>query len=114
MLNKGYTGVAAHETMVAIFATIANVAKTGVAALDDDEETLWQLNWVRVEEPPPGTIIRTNDGKRLWFPVTIRDSTGTLTLYIQEAAALALSACSDADQFEAAFQAHMRAALVRN
>ena len=74
-------------------------------ALDKAEETLWQLNWVRVEEPPAGTNIRTNDGKRLWFPVTVRDCTGTLTLYIQEAAALSLSGCGDADQFEAAFEA---------
>ena len=78
--------------------------KTGVDALDKAEETLRELNWVRVEEPPAGTSIRTNDGKRLWFPVTVRDCTGTLTLYIQEAAALSLSGCCDADQFEAAFE----------
>ena len=104
-LTKDYTGVAAHETMVAICATIANVAKAGAPALDDDEWTLWQCNWVRVEEPPPGTSIRTNDGKRPWFAVTIRDCTGTLSLYIQGAAALALSGCHDAEQFEAAVQA---------
>ena len=91
--------------MVTIFASIANVVKTGVPALDDEEETLWQLNWARVEEPPPGASIRTNDGKRLWFPFSIRDSTGTLIIYIQEAAALELSGCTDAEQFEAAFQA---------
>ena len=76
-----------------------------MGALDKAGETLWQLNWARVEEPPAGTSIRTNDGKRLWFPVTVRDCTGTLTLYIQEAAALALSGCTDAEQSEAAFQA---------
>ena len=83
--------------MVTIFASIANAVETGVPALDDEEETLWQLNWVRVEEPPPGTIIRTNDGKRPWFPVTVRDSTGALTIYIQDAAALVLSGCADAE-----------------
>ena len=60
---------------------------------------------MRVEEPPTGSSIRTNDGKRLWFPVTVRDCSGTLTLYIQEAAALKLSGFSDADQFETAFSA---------
>ena len=91
--------------MCALFGSIANVVKTGVDALDKAEETLWQLNWVRVEEPPAGTSIRTSDGKRLWCPVTVRDCTGTLTLYIQEAAALSLSRCCDADHFEAAFEA---------
>ena len=62
--------------------------QTGVDVFGKAEETLWQAHWVCVEEPPAGTSIRTNDGKRLWFPVTVRDCTGTLTLYIQKAAAL--------------------------
>ena len=61
--------------------------------------------WVRVEEPPAGSSIRTNDGKRIWFPVTVRDCTGTLTLYIQEPAALKLNGFDGADHFEAAFVA---------
>ena len=44
----------------------------------------------------------TNDGKRLWFPVTVRDCTEKLTLYMQEAAAFKLSGIADAEQFEAA------------
>ena len=91
------------ETMCALFGVIANTPTTGVDSIDDVEETLWQLNWVRVEEPPAGSNIRTNDGKRLWFPVTVRDSTGKLTMYIQESAALKLSGILDAEQFEAAF-----------
>jgi hypothetical protein len=89
--------------MCALFAPITKASKTGVDALDNVEETFWQLDWVRVDEPPTGTQLRTNDGKRLWFPVTVRDCTGKITLYIQEAAALKLSGFSDADQFEAAF-----------
>ena len=76
------------ETMCALLGSIANTLKTGVAALDDEQEAHWQFNWVRGEEPPAGTTIRTNDGKRLWFPVTVRDCTATLTVYIQESAAL--------------------------
>ena len=95
----------ATETMCALFKPIANTVTTGVEALDDEEETFWQLNWVRVEEPPAGRTIRTNDGKRIWFPVTVRDCTGTLTLYITEPAALKLGSFDDADQFEAAFVA---------
>ena len=100
---KDFAQEQAHETMCALFRSIANTAKTGVDALDNVDTTFWQMNWVRVEEPPAGSNIRTNDGKRLWFPVTVRDCTGTLTLYIQEAAALKLSKFSDADEFEAAF-----------
>ena len=93
----------ARETMCALFKTIANVVHTGVEALDNPDETFWQINWVRIEEPPAGSNIRTNDGKRLWFPVTVRDCTGTLTLFITETAALKLSGIEDADQFESAF-----------
>ena len=95
----------ATETMCALFKPSANTVTTGADALDTAKETFWQLNWVRVEEPPAGSSIRTNDGKRLWFPVTVRDCTGTLTLYIQEAAALKLSGFDDADDFETTFVA---------
>ena len=95
----------ATETMYALFAPLTTIKLTGDDALDAAEETLWQMNWVRVEEPAAGSNIRTNDGKRIWFPVTVRDCTGTLTLYIQESAALKLSGIKDADQFEEAFKA---------
>ena len=80
-----------HRDNVRVFRSIANVVKTGDDAHDKAEETCWQLNWVHVEVPPAGSSIRTNDGKRLWFFVTVRDCTGKLTLYIQKAAALTLS-----------------------
>ena len=79
---RDFTQERATETMCGLFATIANTPKTGVDALDQTDETFWQLNWVRVEEPPVGSNIRTIDGKRLWFPVTVRDCTGILSLYI--------------------------------
>ena len=91
--------------MCAIFKPIANTVTTGVDALDTRKETILQLKRVRVEEPPASSTIRTNDRKRLWFPVTVRDCTGTMTLYIQEQAALKLSGFDDADSFEAAFVA---------
>ena len=71
----------------------------------EDGETVWQLNWVRVEEPQQGATIRTTDGNRIWIKVTLRDFTGQLVgLYMREKAALALSGTQDADEFEAAFQ----------
>ena len=87
--------------MCGLFASIATTPR--VDALDLTDETFWQLNWVRVEEPPAGSNIRTLDGKRLWFPVTVRDCTGILSLYISEAAVLKLSGFSAPDLFEAAF-----------
>ena len=70
----------------------------------EDGETVWQLNWVRVEEPQQGATIRSNLG-RIWIKVTLRDFTGQLIgLYMREKAALALSGTQDADMFEAAFQ----------
>ena len=52
---------------------------------------------------PTGLHIRTADGKRLWFPVTVRDCAGILTLCMSEAAVLKLSGFFDPDLFEAAF-----------
>ena len=76
----------------------------GIPGLEDGE-TVWQLNWVRVEEPQQGATIRTIDGSRIWIKVTLRDFTGQLSgLYMREKAALALSGTQDADEFEAAFQ----------
>ena len=91
--------------MCALFAPIQNVVNTGVEAIDGQKETVWQLNWARVLEPPAGSNLRSKNGKRLWFPVTVRDCTGALSMYIQESAALALSGFTDADQFETAFEA---------
>jgi hypothetical protein len=102
---RDYTHALATETMCALFAPFTTTKITGDIALDAAEETVWQMNWVRVEEPAAGSNVRTNDGKRIWFPVTIRDCTGTLTLYIAESAALKLSGIHDADQFEEAFKA---------
>jgi hypothetical protein len=101
---RDYTQELATETMCALFAPLTTTKITGDVALDAAEETVWQMNWVHVEEPAAGSNIRTNDGKRVWFPVTIRDCTGTLTLYIAESAALKLSGIHDADQFEEAFK----------
>ena len=62
---RDFTQERATETTCGLFATIANTPKTGVDALDQTDETFWQLNWVRVELPPVGSNIRTIDGKRL-------------------------------------------------
>ena len=83
---------------------IAHVSKTGVDAIDNSDEMLWQLDFARLEEPTAGSTVRTNDGKRLWFPVTVRDCTAKLMMYIQENAALKLSGMADAEQSENALR----------
>ena len=72
---------------------------TGVPEIDETE-TIWQLNWVEVTEPSQGQSIRNNHGTRLWFPVTLRDHSGPIVLYITERAALKLANAVDAAEFE--------------
>ena len=72
---------------------------TGVEEIDS-QNTLWQLNWVQVLEPPLGTTLRTQNGSRLWFPVTLRDFHGSTTMYVTEAAALKCSNQPDVASFE--------------
>ena len=69
---------------------------------DAVEETLFQLNHVRIGEPGCGENIRTNDGKRLFVPVRLLDFTGTVNLRMQEQAALELAEQSSANDFETA------------
>ena len=71
---------------------------TGIEDIDADK-TLWQLNWVQVLEPAQGTTLRTQDEARLWFPVTLRDFSGSASMYITEAGALKLSKQPDVDSF---------------
>ena len=59
------------ETQRKLFAKLARNA-TGVPELDEGETT-WQLNWTGVTEPSQGQTIKSNDGKRIWFQITLRD-----------------------------------------
>ena len=86
------------ETRCALLASFAN-KPTGVQALDENE-TIWQLNWVRVADPATAQSIKTNDGTRIWFPLSMHDHTGPLLLYITERAALKLAKVTDATEFE--------------
>ena len=81
---KDYSNEPGIETTCFLFNSITQT--TQVKKIESGE-TLWQINWVRIEEPSPGTNLRTNDGQRLWFRTTIKDVSGPLTLYIREQAA---------------------------
>ena len=76
------------ETQCKLLATFARTA-TGVPELDNGE-TIWQLNWGQTTEPAEGQSIKTNDGTRLWLPLTLRDDSGPIVLYITEQATLKL------------------------
>jgi len=86
------------ETRCKLLATFARNA-TGVPELDE-HETIWQLNSVEITEPSQRQKARSNDGSRLWFPITLRDHSGTIVLYITEQAALKLANVVDAAEFE--------------
>ena len=68
------------ETSCALLSSFARTA-TGIADLDSGE-TIWQLNWVLPSEPSPGENMKNKDGTRLWFPLTIRDISGPIVLYL--------------------------------
>ena len=76
-------------------------AATGVDEIDS-QPTLRQLNWAQVVEPPQGTLLRTQNGARLWFPVNLRDFHGSTLMYITEAAALKCARQPDVESFEPA------------
>ena len=86
------------ETSCGLLSSFARTA-TGIADLDS-RETIWQLNWVLPSEPSPGENMKSKDGTRLWFPLTIRDISGPIVLYITEQAALKLVDVADAKEFE--------------
>ena len=71
---------------------------SGISELDQ-EESVWQINWVHVNEPASQHDIYNKKGDRLWFPVTFRDATMQRTLWIQEKAALQLAGCETAAEF---------------
>ena len=87
----------------ALFKTLPRL-DCGIADFDE-EQTVWQINWVRVCEPTPGAVIRTSDGMRLWFSVCFSDSTEQHKLFITENAALKLAGCGSAEEFEDAHKA---------
>ena len=86
------------ETSCALLSKFARTA-TGIPDLDSGE-TIWQLNWVLPSEPSQEENLKNNDGTRLWFPLTIRDISGPIVLYITEQAALKLVDVADAQEFE--------------
>jgi hypothetical protein len=82
-------------------AYVARAAKgaTGLQELDG-QEVVWQINCVRIAEPGQGENLRSNDGTRLWMPLTLRDETGSVSLYITEAAVLKLTDLDTATEFD--------------
>ena len=65
----------------------------------DDADTIWQINWVRIAELSQDQHLRNQFGN-LWLPLTCMDDTGSVTLYITEAALLKLAKAVDAAEFE--------------
>jgi hypothetical protein len=100
---RDYSADEGLETTCKLFAMLSH-HESGIAALDE-EETIWNINWLRVYEPAAGENILTSDGQRIWFQLTFRDSTHHHTLFITEKAALQLSGFDNTASFMAAHQA---------
>ena len=96
--TRDWSNEPGRETRCKLLAKFARDA-TGVPELDEGE-TIWQLNWVQPTEPSQGQKIKNNDGTRLWLPITLRDHSGTIVLYITEQAVLKLANVVDAAEFE--------------
>ena len=102
-VSRDYSADPGLETTCKVFSLLPR-HESGIAALDK-EETVWQMNWMRVYEPNTGDPVLSSDGKRLWFPVTCRGQTHYLTLYIAEKAALQLCGHENVASFLAAHEA---------
>ena len=95
--HTDYSLVMARETTVALLLSLPKYT-SGIADLDE-EESVWQINWVHVNEPAAKQSIYNKTGERIWFPVTFRDATMQHTLWMQEKAALQLANCTTAAEF---------------
>ena len=100
-IARDWALVHAKETKCALLLQFAR-KPTGISAMDD-AETIWQINWVRIAEPPQDQHLRNQFGN-LWLPLTCMDDTGIVTLYITEAALLKLAKAVDAAEFEELFK----------
>lgn len=72
--------------------------KTNIAEIDG-ETTVWQMNWVEVAWPT-GEQLCTKDGARLFFRTILRDGTGQVEAWMNEASALQLSNQKNKEGFE--------------
>ena len=69
----------------------------------DTTPTVWQVNWAEVAWPTENDIL-TKDGERLFFKTTLRDTTGSVEVAINEKSALALAGVANKDEFLSAKQ----------
>ena len=72
--------------------------KTNIEEIDG-ETTVWQMNWVEVAWPT-GEQLCTKDGARLFFRTILRDGTGQVEAWMNEASALQLSNQKNKEGFE--------------
>ena len=87
---------AEEEATITTARLLASVLQESV----DSQETVFQLNHVRLVKPGPGDQIRTNDGARLFVPARVLDYSGSVVLRMREKAALGVSGELSADVFQ--------------
>ena len=98
-----FTLLSATETSVNLFKSLPR-CDSGIPSLDC-QQSLWQINWLRVHEPALGQTLWNKSGQKLWFLISFRDATDQHSLYITEEAALKLSGCVSVQEFVAAHDA---------
>ena len=64
-----------------------------------EEEKLYQMNYVTLLPPPPGTRPLTKDGQRIYFRTTTSDFSGSVEVGVREKVALTLSGENDKSTF---------------
>ena len=67
-------------------------------ATDFPTETVFQLNRGAVQAPIREDEITTKNGGHLWVPVTVRDWTGSVVVYVQDQAGPVLYGCATAGE----------------
>ena len=94
-----YKTCSATRVNVQLLQTIVQRERAALPEYNAGGCVLFQLNCVRLIEPPAGENVYTKDGARLFVPVRLMDDWGHMTLRMREEAALQASGCSSSDDF---------------
>ena len=96
---QDFVNVPARHTTCEILAATLRSGMPLMARSEDGDQTLWQMNHVRVSEPNNSENLLTNNQERLFPKVTVSDRTGSVELRMRDKAALELSGLGTKDDF---------------
>ena len=96
---QDFINVPARHTTCGILAATLLSGVSLMSGSEDSNQTLWQINHVRVSEPSNSENLLTNNQERLFPLVLVSDRTGSVELRMREKAALELSGLGTKDDF---------------